>query len=1263
MSSKIIYFIYLSLFFNCFGCKRIDTKDNWVNSSQAGKNVHRLEKAHPGLSAARINKSTISPDSPRRFVNLSPQKTGIDFQHTWELQPKHRDQLRNSFIASGVAIGDFDNDGLADVFLTRQIDGGRLYRNLGGFQFEEVTLKVGINPMGMWSTGATFADINNDGWLDLYVCGFDSPNRLYINYQGKFKEEASNYGLNFHGASVTMSFADYDLDGDLDGYLLTNRLHPSEAIEDVKILRQKNQPLRVHSDSREIAYFIKPPKRIQMLVPAGQFDHLFRNDNGHYVDVSMESGIGELPYYGLSATWWDYNDDGWPDLYVANDYMGPDHLFRNDGLDVNGLVTFTDVVDKALPHTPWFSMGSDFADINNDGRVDFLASDMAGSNHYRDKLSMGSMSGPSSDAWFLNFPNPPQYMRNALYLNTGTDRFMEIAHLTGLAKTDWTWTVKFGDLDNDGFEDVYFTNGMSRDFFNGDLKERTQQIARESGSLGLKVLEMWEKEEPYRLNNQVYRNLGDLQFEDLSNQWGLDHFGVSTGSAMGDLDGDGDLDLIVNGFEEPILVYRNDVSTGNPLRIKLIGRVSNNAGIGAKIVLETSDVSQQLVRYVTGSRGFMSSSETIVHFGLGRKEKADKITIYWPSGITQILLDIPAGFLYTITEPNLSSQKKNLPSLVESRGTMFSSSEKGLATIIHQEKKYDDFQRQKLLPNRLSQLGPGMAWGDVNGDGYNDVFIGGSAGFVGNLFLNLGNGQFENSSQFCFTYDLLSEDMGSLFIDYDLDGDLDLYVVSGGVECEPGDEMLRDRLYKNDGTGNFEKVPSDMLPDIRSSGGVVVAADIDGDNRLELFIGGRIIPGKYPESPRSYILRYTGSKYEDVTDIFAPEIKQLGMVTSALFTDVDGDHRPDLLVTYEWGPVRYFYNKGGKLIDRTSQTGLGERQGWYNSISGGDMDNDGDMDYLVGNFGLNTKYQATPEKPEILYYGDFEGNGKKRIIEAKFENGICFPHRGLGCSSGAMPMVRQKLPTYHQFAITSLQDIYTENRINDAEKFEVNNLASGILINQMDDQGNVKFEFQPLPRMAQASPIFGSAFCDINGDGNLDIYLLQNFFGPQRETGYMDGGVSLLLLGDGTGQFESVSPSTSGLLVPGDGTCLTINDINQDYRPDFIAGVNSGKLRVFLNQTQSQSMAINILDRSEGRNHIGAKVSVIFSDDSIQLHEISAGGGYLSQSAPVVFIGVGNSERKVENIKIRWPDGFIKEFKVDEFRTQDSFSSSYIDLK
>ena len=550
--------IFLLVIVLLFGCDQSSLKNNQsriVESSEATKRVQEIVKTNYNISAELLYESFVVDDSLGQFNYLDTSTTGIDFVHNWNPNPRHKDQLNNSFIAAGVAVGDIDNDGLSDVFLSRQSDGGRLYKNLGGFRFEDITIKSGISPEGMWSTGATFVDINNDGFLDLFVCGFDSPNRLYINRKGRFEESAGEYGLDYKGASVVMSFSDFDLDGDLDAYLLTNRLESTAATAKAKIINDKNRPLQVHPDSRELGYFVRPPGRLPILINAGQYDYLFRNDNGIFVDVTIESGIGKNPYYGLSSTWWDYNDDGWPDLYVANDYMGPDHLFRNEGIDSSGAVRFVDVVDQALPHTPWFSMGSDYSDINNDGRFDFLATDMAGSNHYRDKVSMGSMSGPNSDAWFLNFPDPPQYMRNALYLNTGTESFMEVAYLTGLAATDWTWTVKFGDLDNDGFEDVYFTNGMSRDFVNGDLKDRFRKILGSSKS-NLNEFELWQSEQPYRLNNMVYKNLGDLKFRDMSNSWNLDHFGISTGSALGDLDGDGDLDMIVNGFKEKIRAER-----------------------------------------------------------------------------------------------------------------------------------------------------------------------------------------------------------------------------------------------------------------------------------------------------------------------------------------------------------------------------------------------------------------------------------------------------------------------------------------------------------------------------------------------------------------------------------------------------------------------------------------------------------------------------------------------------------------------------------
>ena len=1183
------------------------------------------------------------PNSKRvlknNFTHLDSQYTGINFKNLWNPDSTHRDQLENSFIAAGVAIGDFDKDGLPDIFLSRMMDGGRLYKNLGGMRFADVTYKVGILKEDVWSTGASFVDINNDGWLDLYICAFDGHNQLFINYEGKFKDSAKEYGLDFKGASVSMAFSDYDNDGDLDAYLLTNRLEMNNDEVRTKIIKNKNGKLEVHPDHKELGYFLRVPGRVPDLINAGQYDYLYMNESGYFVDVTQKSGIGKNPYYGLSSTWWDFNSDGKPDLYVANDFMGPDHLFENMGKNKDGITQFTDIIKDAMPYTPWFSMGSDYSDINNDGRMDFMASDMAGSNHYRDKLSMGAMSGPDSHAWFLNFPNPPQYMRNMVYLNTGTKRFMEVAHLSGLATTDWTWSVKFGDLDNDGYEDVYFTNGMSRDFGNGDKMDSVKK------NISNKI-DYWDKQSPYNLSNLVFKNLGNLQFKDVSSNWGLDYSGVSTGSALGDLDGDGDLDIVMNGFNESVRIYRNNIAGKNVIRIILEGKQSNKNGIGARVELKYNNNSKSLLRYLSSSRGFMSSSESVIHFGLGIYEKADKITIKWPSGNIQVLENIPTGYVYTISEKNNSIE------VDEDNVLMFTKDTGKLSEIQHREKYFDDFKRENLLPNKLSQLGSGVSWGDIDGDGDNDVYVGGASGFPGRIYVNNESGGFTDNFQLVFNNDAKYEDMGSIFIDPDGDGDLDLFVVSGGVECQPGDKILQDRLYLNDGYGRFSRAVSSLLPKMNDRGSIVAAADINKDGKLELFIGGRVVPGSYPEEPRSYLLTNSGPRFVDATEDMGPELKRAGMVTSALFSDVDGDNWVDLLVTYEWGSIRFFHNESGILVDRTANTGLDDKLGWFNSISSGDIDNDGDTDFIVGNTGYNTKYKATSTNPEILYYGDFEGSGKKHIVEAKFEQDVCFPRRGLGCSSSAMPMIKEKFPTYHDFATSSLQDIYTDELLNSADKYEVNELASGIIENRTDNEGNIMFVFRPLPRVVQSSPIFGSALSDVNGDGNIDLYVVQNFSGPQRETGYMHGGVSQLMLGDGAGNFEPISPSVSGLVVPGDAKSLTMHDLNNDGRVDFFVGVNNGKLESFVNQIDTESYALKLTDFPRGKRYIGSKIWVHFNDNSVQLHEVFAGGGYLSQSAPIIFIG---NLVDVQKVVIQWPDGTKEE--TDNYKSMIGLSS------
>ena len=1182
-----------------------------------------LELPPKALQIGNYVAGSVQRGNDPKFVELAPGDTGVDLQHVWDPPAEHRN-LVNPIFGAGVAIGDYDNDGLQDIYVARSTDAGRLFRNLGEMKFEDVTRKVGIDPDGMWASATTFIDINNDGRLDLYICGFDCHNRLYINQGEKFIERAEEYGLNYKGSSVEMAFADYDCDGDLDAYLVTNHMKPSDPSIPLKIIRRRGEAPQVNTEYQENFYFIKYREGYRR-VRGGQYDYLFRNDNGKFVDVTDEVGIGKLPYLGLSANWWDYNEDGWPDLYVANDFMGPDLLYRNNGPNPDGGFTFTDVTSDALPHTPWFSMGSDFGDINNDGRIDYFASDMAGTNHYRDKLSMGNMSGPDSNAWFLNTPDPPQYMRNALYLNTGAERFMEVAYLTSLAKTDWTWTVRLADFDNDGWQDIFFTNGMTRDLLNGDLLAELKQLQDEHASSGdttktrIEIAqEFWEQQQPFQLENLAFQNTGDLKFKNVSKKWGLDHLGVSTGAAVGDLDNDGDLDLVVNGFEEPVRIYRNDVAKQNSIRIRLVGVSSNRYGVGTTVRLFNGN-GQEQVRHVSASRGFMSASESIVHFGIGDNSQVEKLVIEWPSGIVQQFDKLAANQLYTVLEQG--SADSNIQTPVK---PMFAASNL-LQEFNHQELEFDDFQYQPLLPNKYSQLGPGMSVGDVDGDGDEDLFIGGAAFTNGRLLLNENN-RFRLSKQSAFSDDAKFEDMGSLFFDVDLDGDLDLYVVSGGVEFEAGDEHYQDRLYLNDGQGEFTR--SSDLPEIRHSGSCVAASDFDQDGDIDLFVGGRIVPRDWPQAATSLMLKNTDGRFEVATQDVVPDAESAGMVTSAVWSDVNNDGWSDLLVTYEFGPIRYFENRNGKLSDQTDQAGLGSDIGWFNSICSGDIDNDGDTDYFVGNFGLNTKYKVDRNHSALLYYGDFEGNGRKRIVEAKFEGDTCLPRRGLSCSSHAMPMVKEKTPTFHEFAVSDLVEIYTDEKIETATKYEANNLQSMVLINHSNPTES-RFELKPLPRIAQASPVFGCCFNDVDGDGNLDLFLAQNFYGPQRETGYMDGGIGMLLLGDGQGNFQPIDAEDSGIVISEDATSLVAMDINDDGKVDFVVGKNNQAPLVFLNQTESKLNSVNQNEYVSASVEQGGKPPLVLPGRKImldvgngkqRLHEITMGGGYLSQGTSRLFI-------------------------------------------
>jgi len=1045
----------------------------------------------------------------KKFSLISANHSGIDFENNLVDNPL--DPLRNVmdfpnyFNGAGTAIADFDNDGLQDVFFVGNEMPNKIYQNLGDFKFEDKTATSNLNTSSGWRNGVSIVDINQDGLQDIYICQsshFDQPpsvrsNLLFINHGDfKFTEQASEYGLASTKLSHQASFFDYDLDGDLDCFVLNTSRYVRIALGKVFMhLDQDENNLRNASCQ------------------------LYENQNGKYVDITKKAGM--LRYgFGLGLVVNDINDDGYPDVYVANDYSVPDFIYINnqDG-------TFTNNTKEMTNQISFYAMGADIADINNDGHKDIAVVDMAADDHVRDKTLMVSMNVPNFRTYVDTLKYQHQYMFNSLQLNNGNGTYSNIVNLAGLAKTDWSWSSLLADFDNDSYRDYFVTNGFRRYARDNDSRIRMKK-ARESAPNNAVPVEMRKKmyaEIPtMKLKNSMFRNNKDLTFTNVSDDWGLDEPSYSNGASYGDLDNDGDLDLIINNVAGPAMVYKNN-SKMNYLRFKLspnelVPNIENTKiSIFYKDKMQTSEY--------TPIRGFISSMEQgFLHFGLGDFDVVDRVEITWPNGKQRVLTNVSVNKTIRLeaqknANTNIASSNENVTPFFEPIN-----GEKSI-NYHHKENTYDDFEKEILLPHKQSSLGPKLATADINNDGLDDIFVGGAKKYSSKLFIQQKSGSFKEAASQPWSENKLSEDVNAHFFDFDGDKDLDLYVCSGGGgDFKVEDPKLRDRLYKNDGKGNFS-ITQNIIPQFNTVSSVVKSCDFDKDGDLDLFVGGRGVPGKYPYAERSYLLQNDNGKFSEVTVDIAPDLERPGLITDALWVDLDGDKKEELVLSGEWMNVMILNYDGDQFSDVSESYGVSELKGWWYSLAAADIDNDGDMDLVCGNNSPNTKFKASKKKPFNVFADDFDGNGSCDIVLSKDYKGKLVPTRGRECSSQQMPFIKEKFSTYNSFANATMKDIYGD-KLKSALHLEVNTFHSVVMIND-----GSSFDINILPNQAQVSPINGIVTTDINKDGNIDLIVAGNNFDTEVETARYDAGTGLILLGNGKGDFEPVSVVESGLFA------------------------------------------------------------------------------------------------------------------------------------
>lgn len=1126
--------------------------------------------------------SSCSDNNPSTlFRKISAEKHGIDFQNTiTENDTLNILSLEYIYNGGGVAVADFNNDGLSDVFFTGNMVPNKLYLNKGDFKFQDVSQSAKIGAETKWKSAVAVADINGDGWKDIYVCATILPdsslreNMLFIhkglNDEGEpvFEDEAKRYGVNYSGHSSGAAFLDYDNDGDLDLFIITNT-----------ILRGVPTTYR--------------PKITDGTTNA---DVLLRNNgDGTFSNVSKQANILDEGY-GLGVAIADINQDGWQDIYVSNDYITNDLMYIN-----NGDGTFRNDIDKCIKHQSMFSMGNDIADFNNDGYPDIITLDMLPEGNLRRKTVIGG-TGYSSYINNERYGYAHQYIRNVLQLNNGDGTFSEIGQLAGVHQTEWSWSPLFVDIDNDGHRDLLVTNGFPKDITDKDFAN----FRAETMTLTA-VKDQMDSIPVVKIANYVFKNNGDLTFQDMTKAWGLTDRSFSNGASFADFDNDGDVDYIINNINDGVLFYENTLyqqsdradSVSHFLRVRLKGPASNSSGLGAKVRLYYGNGKFQ---YHDQSvyRGYISSVEDVIHFGIGNAIRVDSIVVEWLDKKRSFVKDVAADQVLTIDhteavpfQPQVRKQAATLLSEVTDKLNL---------NFVHEEDDKVDFNVQRTLPHKFSQTGPALAVGDVNGDGLDDLYHGASAHFDGALFIQNKNGKFMRKA-FLKSPTKDEEDQGALFFDADNDGDQDLYIVSGSFEFPIEHPAQQDRFYTNDGKGNFTLAAS-RLPETLASGSCVRAADFDQDGDLDLFVGGKVVPGQYPYPSESYLLVNDNGAFKKQTDEVAPGLSNVGIVNDALWTDINNDNRPDLMLAGEFMALTVYVNDGKKLTKATD-TGLEKYTGWWNSICSGDFDNDGDTDYIAGNLGHNNLYRASAEMPLKVYAKDFDGNNSvDAVLSCYFlsEQGDRkeFPVHFWEELNSQSPKFRKQFKYYKKFGVATLDQILSEEDRKDALVLA----AEWTSTSYVENFGNGKFQVKALPTWVQTSPVNGIISIDVNEDNLLDAVLIGNDFGNEVNTGRYDAFDGAVLLNRGSGNFDYVPANESGFKVPADAKALVTLQTSQGQL--IAASQNRGQLKVF---SETQNPTYLLQPRTGDRS-----AEITFDDGTKRKVEFHIGSGYLSQS-------------------------------------------------